>query len=82
LHRDSKEIEFDAANRREVYDWMTGALCEHEYGNKLRRISTAGDGPTRPFGVAPGSSVQPSETRLKRGPTIKDFQRAAHPLPA
>ena len=32
----SGEIEFDAANRREVYDWVTGALCEQEYWKQSR----------------------------------------------
>src|SRR6266446_9186977 len=31
-----REIEFDAANRREVYDWVTGALCEQEYWKQSR----------------------------------------------
>ena len=32
----SGEIEFGAANRREVYDWVTGALCEQEYWKQNR----------------------------------------------
>lgn len=32
----SGEIEFDAANRGEVYDWVTGALCEQEYWKQSR----------------------------------------------
>jgi len=32
----SGEIEFEAANRREVYDWVTGALCEQEYWKQSR----------------------------------------------
>jgi len=32
----SGEIEFDAANRREVYDWVTRALCEQEYWKQSR----------------------------------------------
>ena len=34
----SGEIEFDAANRREVYDWVTRALCEQEYWKQSREV--------------------------------------------
>ena len=27
----SEEIEFEAAKREEVYDWVTRTLCEQEY---------------------------------------------------
>jgi hypothetical protein len=34
----SEEIEFEATNRGEVYDWMTRALCEQEYGKQSREV--------------------------------------------
>jgi transposase InsO family protein len=34
----SEEIEFEAANRREVYDWVTRALCEQEYWKQSRAV--------------------------------------------
>lgn len=34
----SEEIEFEAINRKEVYDWVTRALCEQEYGKQSRGV--------------------------------------------
>jgi hypothetical protein len=34
----SQEIEFEAANRQAVYDWVTRALCEQEYWKQNRGV--------------------------------------------
>ena len=34
----SQEIQFEAANRREVYEWITRALCEQEYWKQGRGV--------------------------------------------
>ena len=47
----SDEIEFEAAHREEVYDWVTRLLCEQEYWKQkrgtrgiLRRLHRQNDG--------------------------------------
>ena len=32
----SQEIEFEAANRKEVYEWITRTLCQQEYWKQKR----------------------------------------------
>jgi hypothetical protein len=34
----SEEIEFEAANREEVYQWITQTLCQQEYRKQNRRV--------------------------------------------
>lgn len=34
----SEEIEFEAAHREEVYQWITRTLCEQEYWKQGRRV--------------------------------------------
>jgi hypothetical protein len=34
----SQEIAFEAANREEVYGWLTGVLCEQEYWKQKRAV--------------------------------------------
>lgn len=34
----SEEIEFEAANRKEVYEWVTRTLCEQEYWKQGREV--------------------------------------------
>src|ERR1700687_2081431 len=34
----SEEIQFEANHRKEVYEWITRALCEKEYWKQGRRV--------------------------------------------